>query len=326
MKRLSRRLLQKSQEAFVLGVEVFNKPSIKYRLEGFSFFFVNAWELLLKARIIEMTGNSHSIFRKPKRGQLTAERDSIGVDDALRVVFPDQKNAVRRNVDAISGLRNAATHLVVAELEPVYVGLFQAGVLNYVSLLDQWFGIKITDKITPGMLSLVFDLHDIEPLAIKRRYGKEVLDFIDRQRAIVRQDDMSDPQFCIPVDYRLVLSKKVSEADIALTTGTPANLSATVVQIPKDIETTHPYLRSDVIKKVQERLGEECGLTPTISRPLCSRRRFSSRTVLTTTISLAQRRTSIQNPLWSVFANLFRAIPGTLRWRVRHMGSKQKRR
>ena len=32
------RLLEKSKEAFMMAMEIYNKPSIKYRVEGFSFF------------------------------------------------------------------------------------------------------------------------------------------------------------------------------------------------------------------------------------------------------------------------------------------------
>lgn len=34
------RLLDKSKEAFVMAIEIYNKPTIKYRLEGFSFLYV----------------------------------------------------------------------------------------------------------------------------------------------------------------------------------------------------------------------------------------------------------------------------------------------
>ena len=32
------KLLNKSQEAFIVAIELYNKPTIKYRVEGFSFF------------------------------------------------------------------------------------------------------------------------------------------------------------------------------------------------------------------------------------------------------------------------------------------------
>ena len=40
-------LLDKSEEAFLMAIEIYNKPTISYRLEGFAFFICNAWELLL---------------------------------------------------------------------------------------------------------------------------------------------------------------------------------------------------------------------------------------------------------------------------------------
>jgi len=36
--RLEDRLINKSVEAFILGIKIYNKPTIKYRVEGFSFF------------------------------------------------------------------------------------------------------------------------------------------------------------------------------------------------------------------------------------------------------------------------------------------------
>lgn len=47
------RLLDKAKEAFVMAIELYNKPTIHYRLEGFSFFICNAWELMLKAHLIK---------------------------------------------------------------------------------------------------------------------------------------------------------------------------------------------------------------------------------------------------------------------------------
>ena len=45
-------LLNKSEEAYLMSIEIINKPTINYRTEGFCFFICNAWELLLKAYLI----------------------------------------------------------------------------------------------------------------------------------------------------------------------------------------------------------------------------------------------------------------------------------
>ena len=60
---LTEKLLDKSKEAFTMAIEIYNKPTIKYRIEGFSFFICNAWELMLKAYMIKAKGEN-SIYYK----------------------------------------------------------------------------------------------------------------------------------------------------------------------------------------------------------------------------------------------------------------------
>ena len=43
MQNLTGKLLNKSKEAFIMAIEIYNKPTIHYRVEGFSFFMCNAW-------------------------------------------------------------------------------------------------------------------------------------------------------------------------------------------------------------------------------------------------------------------------------------------
>ena len=45
------KLIEKSKESFSMAIEIYNKPTIKYRVEGFSMFICNAWELMLKAHM-----------------------------------------------------------------------------------------------------------------------------------------------------------------------------------------------------------------------------------------------------------------------------------
>ena len=54
---LVERLLDKSKEAFAMAIELYNKPTIHYRVEGFAMFICNAWELMLKAHMLKKMGN-----------------------------------------------------------------------------------------------------------------------------------------------------------------------------------------------------------------------------------------------------------------------------
>ena len=253
MHRLSKQLLQRSQDAYLLALDLYNRPTIRYRVEGFCFLFTNAWELLLKAKIIKDTRHDRTIFYPKRRGQ---PRKSISLRDALKRVFPNEQDPVRRNVEEIAALRDYATHLIVPELEVVYAGIFQAGVLNYANLLRSWFGVSLTDRASPPMLSLVFDVKQIEPVSLQRRYGKEVSDFIlSRQRSIEEAVSEADsPQFGIALTHRLVLTKKPSEADIVLSLADEGEGAARLIEVPRDVSGTHPYLFRQVVAAVADRL------------------------------------------------------------------------
>ena len=63
MENTVNRLIDKSIESFLMAIEVYNKPTIHYRIEGFSMFICNAWELLLKAHMMNTQGEGQSITR-----------------------------------------------------------------------------------------------------------------------------------------------------------------------------------------------------------------------------------------------------------------------
>ncbi|MBR0990743.1 DUF3644 domain-containing protein [Bradyrhizobium japonicum] len=46
-------LVEKATQAAIASIEVYNKPGFKYREETFAILMLNAWELLLKARILK---------------------------------------------------------------------------------------------------------------------------------------------------------------------------------------------------------------------------------------------------------------------------------
>ena len=48
---------------FMMAIEIYNKPTIHYRVEGFSFFICNAWELMLKAHIINKFGEDKIYYK-----------------------------------------------------------------------------------------------------------------------------------------------------------------------------------------------------------------------------------------------------------------------
>lgn len=61
-------LMKKAIAAGLSAIEVYNKPSFEYRDETFSILMINAWELMLKARILQQNDNKmRSILHREPR-------------------------------------------------------------------------------------------------------------------------------------------------------------------------------------------------------------------------------------------------------------------
>ena len=123
-KRFYNQLLEKSQEAFVMAIELYNKPTLKYRVEGFAFFVCNAWELMLKAKIIKDSGEIAIYYKE-------SDTRTISLENCIKIVFTNDKDPLRKNLEKIIELRNTSTHFITQEYEFLYVPLFQACSYNF---------------------------------------------------------------------------------------------------------------------------------------------------------------------------------------------------
>lgn len=97
MENLSQRLVDKSIEAFIMGLEIYNKPTIRYRIEGFSFFICNAWELMLKA---ELLNRNISIYYKDNPDR------TLSLENTVKKIYSDENTRIRLNLEKIIELRN----------------------------------------------------------------------------------------------------------------------------------------------------------------------------------------------------------------------------
>lgn len=71
--QLQVKLIDKAKEAFILAIEIYNKPTIKYRVESFSFLICNAWELMLKAHLLKRDGDTSIYFKDNPSRTLSLE-------------------------------------------------------------------------------------------------------------------------------------------------------------------------------------------------------------------------------------------------------------
>jgi hypothetical protein len=79
---LSSRFLDKAQSAMVAALEIHNKPQFAYREETFALLAVNAWELLLKAKLLRDNNNNVKIIREYEKRP--TKRESQGGENGRK--------------------------------------------------------------------------------------------------------------------------------------------------------------------------------------------------------------------------------------------------
>ena len=253
---LKERLIDKSVEAYTLALETINRLTIQYRIESFCYLICNAWELLLKANIIDDNGEEYIYYKK----QDSQRKRTISLRDCLRRVFPNQENPGRRNIEYIEELRDESVHLVIGCIPRDVICLFQANVISYHKRLNEWFGDSLSDRSPVGMMSIVFDMSpeysDLNNQQLRRRLGTDAADFLTRYCARIKQefDQLhGSPEFSIGIEYRIVLTKRQDEADITLSAG-PGGEPTQIVEVPKDPSRSHPFRQKEVLDQVRDRL------------------------------------------------------------------------
>ena len=253
------RMLDKSQEAFIMAIEIYNRPSIKYRVEGFSFFICNAWELMVKAQIIKTTGYSN-LFYTNRNG----ERRTITHKKALTKTLSNKKSPVTRNLEEIIELRNTSTHFIVEEDNQIYLGLFQASITNYEHYMSKWHERRIADIFPSNYLTLSINAKTYDRKDVLAKYPDDVaLALIGRQDHVFENEEASTSKnYSCVIKQELVLTKKASDSSkkVAVVPVTEADENVAIVERFKDPSNSHPYSVMQCISGVNDQLKKR-GIT-----------------------------------------------------------------
>ena len=236
LKKYVNALLNKSEEAYLMSIEIINKPTINYRTEGFCFFICNAWELLLKAYLINKANDINIINFKNDSNR------TIGLDECVDKVFTSTTDKTKTNISFIRNIRNKSTHLILPEFDFVLAPAFQRCLTNYNKFFKKQFpNYNLNEKITP-YIALVNpgDNQDVSSLVL----NPANLILFDKLKNELDTDES------LVQTLRLVSTKKEADADIKYTLVKDGGETAKFINVPKDIEVTHPYTTQEVIKKI----------------------------------------------------------------------------
>ncbi|MGF2003683.1 DUF3644 domain-containing protein [Lactococcus lactis] len=244
--KLSEKLVEKSIEAFIMGLEIYNKPTIKYRIEGFSYFIINAWELMLKAELLN-------------RGQSIYYKDSsrtLSVNDVIEKIYTDKKQPLRINLEKIIELRNTSTHFITEEYETIYAPFFQANVGSFAVQLKRFHDVDVTKYIAQNFLTLSVNFSRLTNEEIRAKYSSEMA-----ERLITVRDDSdflmdSNPSndLFIPLRHDFYITKDKKEADLLVGIDNKSEAKIKIVKQVQNPNDKYKLTYNNVIKAVNKQL------------------------------------------------------------------------
>lgn len=245
---LQKKLVEKSKEAFVMAIEIYNKPTIVYRVEGFSFFICNAWELMLKAHMINKYGEE-SIYYRDNPGK------TITLEKCLQKIFTNEKAPLRRNLSKIIELRNTSTHFVTEEYEMIYIPLFQACVFNYVEKMQEFHGVDMTEVIPQNFLTLAVSMKALDDNTIRVKYPEEIANkIIETSEQLAPMIAENNQSFAIRIEHFHFITKDKNKATSFVYVDKNADAGVKIIKELKDPNNTHKYTMKTAIKEILRRL------------------------------------------------------------------------
>ena len=251
MNNLIDRLITKSIEAFIVAIELYNKPTIKYRVEGFGLFICNAWELMIKAHMIKRYGES-SIYYEDNTNRTRS------LENCIKKCFTNDKDPVRLNLEKIIELRNTSTHFIVTEYESLYVSLFQANVINFTQKMAAFHNVDMTDYVPLNFLTLSVSMTEINEQTIRAKYSNAMVNkFMSLKKGIDELSDTTNNKFAIRVEHHFFIEKDKNKATDTIRIDSNSSNVGKIITKLQDPAQSHQYTQTSLIKTLTSRLQKE---------------------------------------------------------------------
>jgi len=231
MKSRSRVFYDKSLSAMLAAIEIYNKPDFFYREETFSILAVNGWELLFKARILQLDRNrisaiteyerrknvdgnlSSKLYRKKNR---SGNHVSIGLFKAADLLVNKYGEKidplVRANLNLLTEIRDNSIHFFNKDVDlcKSILETGSASLRNYLVLSKKWFGVDLNNYnffIMP--LAFFRDFHVAEAIPLNGG-ERRLLNYIKATQNTSDESSASDYSLALEVDVRM--KRKSGEA------------------------------------------------------------------------------------------------------------------
>jgi len=272
----SDRIFSKSEAALVAAIEAYNKPTSLYREEIFCILALNAWELLIKAKLLAQNSqdlrclyvrdwvqkkngepSKKFIWKKSRSGNIFTH----GLNRAILELekFPSSRlqNAVKKNLEAVTEIRDNSVHYINAgpELARHVLEIGTACVTNYVKLAQRWFGQDLS-KFNLYLMPIGFvPVTGVVTGIVLAHEERNLVNYIMN---LTRSTDIGSGDFAVSlgIDVSLKRAGNTTDGSFALTND-PTDSTATKLYISdEDMRNDYPWDYKELCDHLESRYSD----------------------------------------------------------------------
>jgi hypothetical protein len=235
MKSRQKELLNRSIQATVAAIEIYNKPSFLYRDESFAVLLINGWELLIKAKWLSENKNDiRSLYIRDKinkkdgtKGKklvykLTRSKSfkTQGLEQLTQKLLSKNKIHLNvwKNIEGLIEIRDTAVHFFHNSpgLSLKLQELGTASIRNYAAVMREWFDEDLSDY-NLFLMPLAFISPPKKATGIvTNKDEKNLLDFIEKLKP--KNHDINCPyRVCVTIDVKFERSKSAESTGLRIT-------------------------------------------------------------------------------------------------------------
>jgi hypothetical protein len=266
------KLFDKSVAAITSAVEIYNKPGFQYRDETFALLALNAWELIMKARVVQVDPNKQKAIhvyqrRLTKAGVLGTKEylergrsgnpKTIGIRQAIAKLdfhasskLPD---AVKNNIEALMEVRDCSAHFFSPSmaLRRQLLEIGTAAVRNFVWYGRKWFKKDLSDH-----------LQILLPIGFVNAGGALVISSTEEKNLLVCIRDLaqsSAPTETNDLHFQTSIEVQIKKTGVTNTPTVKVTNDPTampVVLTEENLAQSHPWTYDEVTKRCKARYSD----------------------------------------------------------------------
>ncbi|MCF6466047.1 DUF3644 domain-containing protein [Clostridium sp. Cult2] len=270
----SSEFLEKSVSAMITAIETYNKPDHKYREETFSILALNAWELLLKSKILaEKNNDMRELYiyecRRRKDGTLSTKKYikrnrarnpmTIGIGKALSKIQNEKLAEIDpvliANLEALIEIRDNSIHFInmSEDLSKVVQEVGMATLQNYVQVVTEWFGYDLS-QYNFYLMPLAF-FRNFDSASIERLTKEEINVAKYLSNISYKYDNGSNENYAVTLELNVRLKRSALPTAARLALGNNPD-AVPITFTEEDIRAQYPWDYGQLTDKLRDRYSD----------------------------------------------------------------------